>query len=59
MKAGPALAKYFNTDNDPEGYTKKPAGQFAMELKELDPADKQELGQAACDEMGIEFTPAT
>lgn len=43
MKAGPILSKYFNTAGDPQGYEKRPIGEFSKELKALDPDEKQEL----------------
>jgi len=58
MKAGPALSKYFNTAGSPEGYEKRPTGEFAAELKALTHDEKQELGREACEAMDIEFTPA-
>jgi hypothetical protein len=56
MKAGPILSKYFNTANDPEGYAKRPAGEFAKELKELKPDEKQELATLAAAELDVEVT---
>lgn len=58
MKAGPALARYFNSEGDPEGYAKKTTGEFASELRALHKDDKAELGQLACAEMNTDFTPA-
>lgn len=49
------LRKYFNTENDPAGYVKKPLAEFSAELKELTPEDKAELAQLTADDMGLEL----
>lgn len=56
MKAGVILSKYFNTNNDPEGYEKRPVGIFAKEVKDLGPDGKIELAMMAADDMGVELT---
>ena len=55
MKAANILSKYFNSPNDPPGYNKIPLGDFAKELKELSPEDKQELVTLAAEDMGVEI----
>jgi hypothetical protein len=51
MKAIPALKKYF--ESEPHGR------KLTMdELKEMDKAERRELGQLACVELGEEFEEA-
>jgi len=55
MKAASILNKYFNTDQDPAGYVKRPAGTFASEIKALSPDEKVELATLAASEMNVEY----
>ena len=51
MKPVAVLNKYFNSD--PE--TKISAGQFAGEIKRLDPHEKLELARLAAVELGVDL----
>lgn len=59
MKPLSVLKKYFNTNNDPVGYTAKTLKEFSAEVKELSVNEKNELAQAAGTELGIEVELAT
>jgi hypothetical protein len=58
MKPLNVLKNYFNTTGDPEGYVKRPLGEFVVELKALSSEEKHELATLAAAEMGVELEEA-